>query len=109
MTTPSLLSAIDTTVQELRLEQERDAFIHKLAAIVSAIGTIPDSLPSRFTPDDMARLRALADETVEAIERRIDTGRDEEAARQRLAGTVYEFLKRMEAVELWFRRSEPRT
>lgn len=105
MTTPRFLNDIDTAVQELRLEQERDAFIHTLAAIVSVIGAVPDSLPARFTPDDLARLRVLAEETVEAIERRIDTGGDEEAVQQRLAGTVYELRKRMEAVEAWFRRS----
>jgi hypothetical protein len=109
MTPTSPLDQIDTTVQELRIEPHHRAFTHKLAHVVSAIGAIPDSPPMEFTADAMVRLRALADETVEAIERRIDSGGDGEKEQQRLAGTVYEIRRRMEAVEIWFRhfRTEP--
>lgn len=109
MTTPSPLNDIDTTVQELRLEPHHGAFTRKLAHIVGMMGAIPDSPPLLFTQEDLIRLRVLADEAVEAIERRIDIGGDEEVVQQRLAGTVYELRKRMEAVEVWFRRSEPGT
>ena len=103
MPTPSFLSDLDTTVQELRLEQHHRAFTHKLAHLVGVIGAIPDSPPQGFTEDAMLRLRQLADETVEAVERRIESGVDEEASQQQLAGTVYEIRRRMEAVEIWFR------
>jgi hypothetical protein len=103
MTTPSMLEEIDKTVQELRLDQRQSAFTQNLAHVVSAIGAIPDSPPEGFTADDMERLRELAEETVEAIERRLDSGGDGETVQQRLAGTVYEVRKRMEAVEIWFR------
>jgi hypothetical protein len=102
MTAPSTLNEIDTAVQELRLEQRRSEFTHKLAYVVGAIGAIPDSAPEEFTADAMARLRELADETVEAIERRIEAGGDAEHV-QRLAGTVYAIRRRMEAVEIWFK------
>jgi hypothetical protein len=107
MTTPSPLGEIDTSVQQLQLEQHQSAFTHKLAHVVSAIGAIPDSSPQGFTADAMARLRELAEETVEAIELRIDSGGDSEKVQQRLAGTVYEVRKRMEAVEVWFRHHTP--
>ena len=45
----------------------------------------------------------IAEETVEAIERRLDSGGDGEKVQQQLAGTVYEVRRRMEAVEVWFR------
>jgi hypothetical protein len=107
MTTPSALAEIDKTVQELRVEQHQSAFTHKLAHVVSAIGAIPDSPPEGFTVDDMARLRELAEETVEAIEQRLEGGGDGEKVQQKLAGTVYEVRKRMEAVEVWFRHFAP--
>ena len=106
MTTPSPLSEIDTTVQELRIEQHYRAFTHKLAHVVSALGAIPDSPLQGFATDALVRLRELADETVEAVERRIDSGRDDEKAQQQLAGTVYEIRRRMEAIEMWFRHQE---
>jgi hypothetical protein len=107
MTTPSSLSAIDTAVQELQLEEQRSAFTHKLGQIVGALGTIPDAPPKAFTAEDLVRLRELAEDTIEAIERRIDSGGDDETVQQRLAGTVYQVRKRMEVVELWFRRRTP--
>ena len=103
MTTPSTLEEIDKTLQQLQLAQHQSAFTHKLAHVVSAIGAIPDSPPEGFTAGDMDRLRELAEETVEAIERRLDSGGDADKVQQRLAGTVYEVRKRMEAVEVWFR------
>lgn len=106
MTTPSSLSEIDTIVQELRIEQHRSAFTHKLAHVVSALGAIPDSPPPGFATDAMVRLRELADEAVEAVERRIDSGGDGGKVQQQLAGTVYEIRRRMEAIEIWFRRRE---
>jgi hypothetical protein len=100
------LEAIDTTVQELRLEPHHSAFTHKLAHVVGLIGALPDSPAQDFTSEAMARLRQVADEAVDAIERRLDTGGDDEPAQRRLAGTIYEIRRRMEAVELWFRHRE---
>ncbi len=97
------LNDLDTAVQELRAEGDRSAFTHKLGHIVGVLGTIPDWPEGHLTPAQMERLRALADEAVDAIERRIDSAKDGEDVQQRLAGTVYEVRKRMEAVEIWFR------
>ena len=110
MTTPSPLDEIDTAVQELRLEQQQSAFTRTLASIVSALGVIPDSPPQDFTAAAIVRLRELADETVVAIERRIDSGADDDKTQQRLAGTVYEVRRRMEVIDVWFRNhpSDPR-
>ena len=100
------LDEIDTTVQELRLEPHHHAFTQKLAHVVGLLGGLPDSPPQSFTTDAMVRLRELADETVDAIERRLEAGVDDEPAQQRLAGTIYEIRRRMEAIELWFRHRE---
>jgi hypothetical protein len=97
------LEDLDTAVQELRAEGDRSAFTHKLGHIVGVLGTIPDSPSGRLTPAEMERLRTLADEAVDAIEQRIHSAKDSEDVQQRLAGTVYEVRKRMEAVEIWFR------
>jgi len=102
MPTPSFMSELDTAAQELRGELRYGAFKRKLAHIVGMLGTIPDSSPLHFTKDDLTRLRELAEETVEAVERRIESGGDDEKSQQQLAGTVYEIRRRMEAVEIWF-------
>jgi hypothetical protein len=99
------LQALDTAVQELRLEQHRSAFTQKLGHMVGTLGEIPDWAPADMLPADMARLRELAEETVDAIENRIDSGADGIDVQQQLAGTVYEIRKRMEAIELWFRHN----
>jgi hypothetical protein len=102
-----IMSALDTTVQELRIETERGAFIDRLAKIVSGLGAIPDALPGEVSAEDVQRLGELVDETVEAIERRLnprlDDELDDEKVQQHLAGTVYELRRRMEAINLWFR------
>jgi hypothetical protein len=105
MATPAHLDEIDTAVQELRVEAHGAAFKDTLRRIVSALGTIPDSAPGQFRVAELERLRELADETIDAIERRIDSGGDDLDVQQHLAGTVYEIRRRMEAVEIWFRPS----
>jgi hypothetical protein len=99
----TILSDIDIAVQGLRLEPRRSAFIDRLSRIVTALGRIPDSQPDAVTEPELVRLRELADETVDAIERRIDSGADVLVVQQELVGTIYELRKRMEAVEVWFR------
>ena len=101
-----MLEAIDTTVQELRVETHRHAFTKKLAHVVTALGELPDSPPHAFNAAGMVRLRELVEEVVEAIERRIDSGGDDQDTQQHLAGTVYEVRRRMEAVEVWIRHRE---
>ena len=100
------LDQIDTAVQELRIEPHHQAFTRELAHVVSALGALPDDPPQGFTTDAMVRLRQLADETVDAVERRIDSGGDVEPVQQKLAGTIYEIRRRMETIELWFTHRE---
>lgn len=90
----------------MRIEAHRGAFTEKLGRIVSALGTIPDSASGELTTADMARLRELVDETVDAIERRIEVGADDQQVQQHLAGTVYEIRRRMEIVGVWFEHQE---
>jgi len=97
------LEDLDTAVQELRAETDRSTFTHKLGHIVGVLGTIPDWPPGGLMSGEMERLRTLADEAVDVIERRIDSAHDSEDVQQRLAGTAYEVRRRMEAVEIWFR------
>jgi hypothetical protein len=99
------MNALDTTVQELRLETHRSAFTDKLAQIVTAIGTVQDSTSNEVTSDDIERLRQLVDETIDAIEQRLEARLDDQDVQQHLAGTVYELRRRMESVETWFRHS----
>ena len=100
------LEALDIAVQELRVAQHHGAFTHTLAHVVTLLGELPDAPPESLTPDTMARLRELADEAVDAVERRLETGDDDQAAQQQLAGTIYELRRRMEVIELWFRSRE---
>jgi hypothetical protein len=97
------MNALDTTVQELRLETHRGVFTSKLAQIVTAIGAVQDSAPGEVSSDDIERLRELVDETIEAIEQRLEARLDDQDVQQHLAGTVYELRRRMESVETWFR------
>jgi hypothetical protein len=97
------MSTLDTTVQELRLETHRGAFTAKLAQIVTAIGTVQDAAPEEISSDDIERLRELVNETVDAIERRLDAQLDGQDVQQHLAGTIYELRRRMESVEAWLR------
>jgi hypothetical protein len=99
------MSALDATVQELRLEGHRRAFTAKLAQIVTAIGTVQDSTPDEVSSDAIERLRQLVDETIDAIEQRLEARLDDQDVQQHLAGTVYELRRRMESVETWFRHS----
>jgi len=96
------MNALDTTVQELRLETHQRAFTDKLAQIVTAIGTVQDSRSNEVTSADIERLRQLVNDTIVAIEQRLETRLDDQDVQQHLAGTVYELRRRMESVETWF-------
>ena len=100
----TVISVLDTKVQEFRLEHRRRTFVDDLAHLVTALGAIPDFQPEEFSEADRQRLRDMADEIVEAIETRIDSGEDSEPVKQHLASTVYEVRRRMEVIEVWFRR-----
>jgi hypothetical protein len=103
MSVHARVGVLDTTVQELRIETRRGAFTAKLGQIVTALGGVPDSAAGEVSAEDVRRLRELVDETVEAIERRIDAQLDDQNVQQHLAGTIYEIRRRMEAIEVWFR------
>jgi hypothetical protein len=105
--TSSIVSALDTTVQELRREHQGHAFVDKLAHVVTVLGTIPDSPPVDFTVSDRNRLREIADLAVEAVELRIDGDEDSDSTKQRLASTIYEIRRRMEVIETWFTHAFP--
>ncbi len=107
MTTSSIVSALDTTVQELRREPQGRAFVDKLAHVVTVLGTIPGSAPVYFTVSDRNRLREIADLAVEAVELRIDGDEDNDSTKQRLASTIYEIRRRMEVIETWFTHAFP--
>jgi hypothetical protein len=102
----SRLTELDTAVQELRVDPQHEAFIHTLARVVTWFGEIPDLAPGAFTPDQMTRLRELAEETVGAVEWRLQSDVDDEKTQEKLAGTVYEIRRRMEAAEAWFTHFE---
>lgn len=106
MSVHARISALDTTVQELRIETNRGAFTDKLGRIVTALGDVPDSAAGEVSADDVRRLRELVDETVDAIERRLESQLDDQDVQQHLAGTIYELRRRMEAIDLWFTRRE---
>ena len=101
MATPPIISALDTKVQEFRLEGSRRSFVDELAHLITALGTIPDLPPGDVGAGDRARLREIADEIIEAIERRIDGEKDSESTKQHLASSIYEVRRRMEVIEAW--------
>ena len=107
MTASPIVAAIDRIVQELRLEHRRSTFVDELAHLVTALGTIPDSPAADFGVGDRNRLREMADEIVDAIERRIDSDRDKDDVKQRLASTIYEVRRRMEVIDAWFTHAYP--
>jgi hypothetical protein len=102
MTTSPVISALDTKVQEFRIEHTRRTFVDDLAHLVTALGAIEDMPPSDFSAADRERLREMADEIVEAIEVRIGSDEDSESVKQHLASTIYEVRRRMEVIEAGF-------
>ena len=103
----TLVATLDTQVQELRLEDRRRSFVNDLKHIITTLGQIPDSPPVDFGVGDRDRLREIADEIAESIERRIDDGGDDDATKQHLASTIYEVRRRTEIVEGWFAHAFP--
>jgi len=102
MTTSPTVDALDTKVQEFRLEHRRRTFVDELTHLVTALGRIPDLPAADFKAGDRNRLREMADEIVESIERRLDSDQDSESAKQHLASTIYEVRRRMEVIDAWF-------
>jgi len=107
MADSAAVSAIGAMAHALGREEDRHTFVRELAQVVTALGTIPDSPAVDFTVRDRDRLRTIADEVVEAVERRIDGGRDNETVKQQLASTIYEVRRRMEVIEGWFTHAFP--
>lgn len=96
-----LIGEIEEAVRQLRAEQVHVHFTSRLAHLVSLMGAVQDSPPERLTSGNMVRLRQLVQEAIDAIETRIDSGRDGQRVQRELVGTVYEITRRLEGVEAW--------
>ena len=79
------------------------AFVSDVERFVAFLGALPDSQVSELSGSLVASVRREADRIVDCIERRIDSGMDKPAVRQKLASSIYAVRRNMEQLELWHR------
>jgi hypothetical protein len=74
--------------------------VSEFSALLSAV---PDGEAGDTTPADVDRLVAVAGEVVATIEGRLESNRDSQAVRLRLADAVYQIRAELEQLALWRR------
>jgi hypothetical protein len=99
---PELLGAISAAAEGLSSASGR-TFLKLLRDFVGALAHVPDFPAAEFTPLEIEQLSATAEGVIEAIERRIEDGKDKVATQQELAESVYEIRRELEEIAHWRR------
>ena len=102
MNAPELLGAISAAAEGLSSASGR-TFLKLMREFVGALAHVPDFPAAEFTPLEIERLTATANQVIEAIERRLENSKDRVATQQELAESVYEIRREMEEITRWRR------
>ena len=102
MNAPELLNAISAAAEGLSSASGR-SFLKLLRDFVGALAHVPDFPAAEFTPIEIEQLSATAEGVIEAIERRIEHGKDRVTTQRELAESVYEIRRELEEIALWRR------
>lgn len=70
---------------------------------LDALRRVPDHPPEDVSDADAAALLLLVDQVLDAIEDRIESGRDAQSVQQRLVRVVYGSRAAMEEIHRWHR------
>jgi hypothetical protein len=102
MTADIMLQAVDAAAQLNDAHWGRP-FEHAATRFTQLLGSVPDCEAHEVPDADVRALQRIAEDVIDRIEARIDTGADSAAIQRALAGRVYEIRRLLEEVYEWRR------
>ena len=103
MTPSELVTAVSETAQALAQTESGRSFVKSIAKILDALSRVPDYSSTAFSSEEIARLQLAAEQSITAIEVRIETGDDNGTVQLKLARAIYELRRELEEVDRWRR------
>jgi hypothetical protein len=101
MTPSEIVTIVSETAQALVQTESGRSFVKSITKIVDALSCVPDQSSTAFSRQEIAQLQLAAEQTIAAIEVRIETGDDNGTVQLKLARAIYELRRELEQVDQW--------
>lgn len=103
MTPSEIVTVASETVQALSHAVSGRTFVKSIKKLVDALARVPDYSSAAFSSQEIAQLQLAAEQTIAAVELRIETGDDNGTVQLELARSVYELRLKVEDINRWRR------
>jgi anaerobic glycerol-3-phosphate dehydrogenase len=101
MTPSEIVTIASETMQALSQATSGRVFMKSTAKFLNALSRVPDYPYAAFSSQEVVRLQQTAEQTIAAIELRIETGDDNGTVQLELARAIYELRRELEDVSRW--------
>ena len=101
MTPSEIVTVASETMQALSQATSGRNFMKSIVKFIHALECVPDYSDAAFSNQEIVRLQQTAEQTIAAIELRIETGDDNGTVQLELARAIYELRRELEDVSRW--------
>jgi hypothetical protein len=101
MTPSEIVTIASETMQALSVAASGRVFMKSTTKLIDALSCVPDYSYAAFSSEEVVRLQQTAEQTIAAIELRIETGDDNATAQLELARAIYELRRELEDIGRW--------
>jgi len=106
MTPTEIVTTTTETAPTLSVDASAAAFVKSITTMVDAFSRVPDFPYSAFSRGQIAQLQLTAEQTIAAIERRLEGGADKRSVQLELAEAIYAVRRELEDINRWQRHFE---
>jgi hypothetical protein len=103
MTPLEIVTVASDTAQALSQSASGRIFTKSIKKILDALSCVPDYAHAAFSSEQIAQLQLNGEQTIAAIELRIETGDDNGTAQLEMARAIYELRRELEDIDRWRR------
>jgi hypothetical protein len=97
--TPAEIGTIASEMmQALSQATSGRVFVKSILKFIDALSYVPDYSDTAFSSQEIARLQETAEQTIAAIELRLETGNDNATVQLDLARAIYELRRKLEDI-----------
>ncbi len=101
MTPSEIVTVASEAAQALSQAAPGRIFMKSIMKIVDALSRVPDYSHAAFSSQEIAQLQLAAEQTIAAVELRIETGDDNGTVQLELARAIYELRRELEDINRW--------
>jgi hypothetical protein len=101
MTPSEIVTTTTETARMLSTDTASRTFVKSIATIVDAFAEVPDCPYSAFSREQIAQVQLTAEQTIAAIERRLEGGADTRSVQLKLAEAIYAVRRELEDINRW--------